>query len=457
MFPINRYLDPSSQLNRQLWRISWPIGLGAITHTVLMITDQAMVARVKDTLTGQPDPDAIAVAGEGSMLFWVFGSIAIGIAMGIQAIVARRIGEKNPRQAGMVLEVGVLAALAVGCVIGYILWHILPYLLPYIVHADIQQECLQFARLRYLGLPLYFALFAVRAFYDGIGRPIVGFISAVCVMLSNIGLNYALIFGIEGWVAPMGTLGAAKASTISAVPGLLILLPDLLRPAMRTYFQGQPIAGPAQVLRGVINIGWPAGLEQFITNIAFIIFLAFANWISVQAAAITTLIFAILSISFMPGFALGIASATLLGQAIGRRQTRQGIALVHRGAHLAALVMGLLGLFFIFTGQWLIALFNVELVEIGFLPLIIISIFQVCDGYNMVYASALRTAGMTMTIMLVIGIVSYLFFLPVSYLLGFTFGFGLIGIWIGLSAQLIILAFIFWFIFQKGRWIGRSV
>ncbi len=311
---------------------------------------------------------------------------------------------------------------------------------------------------RFLGTVLFFVGFALRGFFDGIGIVQVGMISSISASITNIFLNWILIFGNLGFPA-MGVKGAALASTYSSIPALVILLFYLFRKDVILFFK-YPIFAPSYaILKELCVVGFAPALEGTLVNFAFSGFYKIAGKISTTALASASVVLTCLSLSFMPGFSFGIAATTILGQAMGQGKIRLAYEGTMRSATFSAIVMGSMGLFFILAGNWLIGFFTdvPAVMEAAYPALCIVALIQVGDAYHMVVGSALRSAGMMYYVMGVYLLVSFPIMLPLAYLLGIQLSFGTIGIWIAFFIWILLLAVLFVRKFRKKEWVNIRI
>tara|TARA_R110000787_G_scaffold33340_12_gene87260 strand:- start:3232 stop:4602 length:1371 start_codon:yes stop_codon:yes gene_type:complete len=275
-------------------------------------------------------------------------------------------------------------------------------------------------------------------------------LAAVCNAL----VNYALIFG--NWGAPeLGVTGAAIASLSTQVVSLVgvvlyvkIVLPqhDLFRRIWRADFD---------MLAQVFRLGWPISITLLSEVGLFAASAVMMGWLGTVPLAAHGVAVQLASITFMVHLGLSNAATVRAGNAYGRLDAPH----LARGAWVVT-VMSLVfsavtvACFFLFP-DFLIGIFiledepaKVQILQIGVGILFMAGLFQLVDGTQVVALGVLRGVQDTRMPMIYAAISYWGIGVPMSYLLGFTFGLEGIGVWgglgIGLGVAAIFLNLRFW-------------
>ncbi len=422
-----------------------------ISHTAILIADTAMVGKLGAT--------ALAATGFAGITYFTVLSFLIGASVAVQILTSRRFGEKHFSEVGKVGLNAAYLSLGVGGLISILGFLVGPPLMNFLAD-DTEVKLLSgvYLSFRFLGTVLFFFIFSIRGFFDGLGFTYVGMISAFLTTVSNIFFNWLFIYG--NWGFPeMGVKGAAIASSLAGVPGMLVFLGYLFQKKFRQYFREVSWIPDQKVFRELVFIGFAPGTEQMLTNLAFIVFTKFAGMIGTVTLAASNVVFTTLSLSFMPGFAFGVAATTILGQAVGAGKNRLAYEGTMRAANYSAIVMGLMGFIFILYGRWIISFFSEDplVIEEAYPALVIVALIQVGDAYHMVVGSALRSAGLVYWVAIVYVLVSFFVMLPWAYLFGIYLGYGNPGLWSSIFLWLLILALTFVWKFRKRDWVGVEV
>ncbi len=416
-----------SRLRLKIWRLALPVIFSMVTHSGVMVTDTLMVAQL-----GQ---SALAVTGIGGMLIWTIISFFVGASVGVQIIIAKRYGERNYGAASNVLIISLWISACTGIIISLILYILAPFLLPFIANSrDFSQATISFVEFRSIGLTLYFTMYVIRAFFDGIGKTHIGLSSSFVTMCANIFFNWLLIYGNLGFDA-YGTDGAAIASSLAAIPGLLVGFAFFFYKKYRIFLHYTPLPTLA-TMHQVITIGFVAGLDNFLLYFSFILFYKLAAIIGTTSVAVTNILMSFLSISFMPGIGFATATTTLVGQAVAEKKYRQAYCSVRRTGAYSARTMGSLGIIFMVLGLPILEFLtngNTPVIEEAYPALLVLGLTQVADAYQMNLGAAIRSAGLVTWVMAMYALSSFFIMLPVSYILGILAGLKSLGLWLGVS------------------------
>ena len=117
----------TSVTNREIWRIAYPIMLGNLAQTVITFTDTAFLGHL-----GTIELSASMMAG---LFYFVFTTLAMGFAVGIQIFIARRFGESNLKQIGVVFQHGAIFVLLLGLLLLSLLFFLSDALMNIIIES----------------------------------------------------------------------------------------------------------------------------------------------------------------------------------------------------------------------------------------------------------------------------------------------------------------------------------
>ena len=248
---------------------------------------------------------------------------------------------------------------------------------------------------------LYFGFTAglniLSAIMHGSGETRTPMRAILLVNVLHVLIAYPLVYGYLG-LPSLGVTGAAIAINASEAVGFLYLLEEALR---RRFIRiGRP---DREHLGKILRVGWPTALERIAQQSGQLFYSKFIIGYGTAAYAAHQIGLSIESLSFMPGAGMGIAAATLMGQALGARKVQRA-RIGHREAlRLAVLVMGGMALLFLAAPQLLMGLFthDPEVVAKGCVFLRLVAFAQVPLALSFVYAGSLRGTGDTFYVFLV--------------------------------------------------------
>jgi len=427
--------------------VAAPVVLAQISQTMMGLIDTMMVGRL-----GQ---DSLAAVAVSTLLFSAVAMSIKSVDVAVQTFTARRVGQKRDSEVGAVLATAVTISLPVGAVfmgIG-LLW---PDVLMRLVTNDEGVRLLgsQYLVLRYLGILPLILFFQIKGMFDGIGWTRIGMTVGVGMNLLNVILNWVLIFGHWG-VEPMGVGGAAVASTLSTLSAASCILRLALRREVRHRFNIFSRNNyQRELIKPFLAIGWPPAVQTLGIVLGFMIFYVILGEISVMAVATGSIVLRIAAVSFMPGVGVGAGVQTLVGQSLGREDIPGARRVAWGGVAVSVVIMGILGLFFVFLPAPILRLFSKqpELIAAGVPVLRLMGLVQVIDAVGLTLSGALRGAGATRVVMLVDVFCGFVLMPPLAWLFGIYFEGGLLGAWIGLLVWFTIYAVALTFLFIRTRW-----
>ncbi len=214
--------------SKSIWRLSVPIIFAGISETIVDITDAIFLGHYGITELG-----AIALA---DAIYEVAIVALAGLVDGVQIVVARRAGQDRPRDVGHTFNQGLhllaLAALASTALIKFAS----PQLTSFAIESDAVRLAVN-SFLHIIAWSAFFqtANFAYSALYVGVSRSWVLVVATFILALTNIGLDYCLIFGHLGFPR-LGIEGAALGSLAAEIATFVFLTAySLIHPAMKTY------------------------------------------------------------------------------------------------------------------------------------------------------------------------------------------------------------------------------
>jgi putative MATE family efflux protein len=415
---------------------------------------------------GRLGPEAVAAVGLGSWLFLVMLMGFHGLEIGCQTIVARRFGEKKWGQVGSVLTNSLVLAIIIGGLLTWFLWRFGPYFLR-TSDPEVARHATWYFKIRLFSLAPLLVVLTLIGFYNGIARAHVPMYSYFVSMIVNMVLLYGMVLGKFGLPA-LGTSGAALASVLSSLLGLLLMVLPLVHRGMRTHFalfQLEHIS--RDMLKRIAVLSTPIFIQQLMVHIALFVFLRINASISTVALATSSIVMTVANFSFLPALGFGIAAATMMSQNLGACNPQRASISTQICLAMALAFMVSLGIGFALGGKWIMhfyiersataatadaAIIHAEVIRLGAIVLIIIGLLQAFDALGMVFAKAMQGAGLTRYVMITETLILWGLLVPLAYVLGIVFGWGVIGTWIAYGAFLIVYGIIMLWKFRRGEW-----
>lgn len=412
--------------------LAWPVVLAELGWMTMGLVDTMMVGRVS--------AEAIGAVSIGSILFFSIAIFGMGLLLGLDTLVSQAFGAGNLEECHRALLQGVTLSLFLTLPLTALIVAGIPWMPSWGIHPEVLRQAIPYLKaITWSLLPLLlYASF--RRYLQGMNlvKPVM--IAMISANLINVLVNWILIFGHLGAPA-MGAEGAGWATCFSRGYMALYLLGFILyenhNRKMGLFLV--PFRPDFKCLRRLVALGFPAAMQITLEVGVFAVATALAGKLTPVALAAHQIALNAASFSFMVPLGIASAGAVRVGQAIGRRDPA---AAGHSGwtaLLLGASFMLCAGLAFLLVPRSIIRIFTIDptVIATGISLLFVAALFQLFDGLQVVATGILRGAGDTRTPMICNLVGHWLLGLPVGYALCFTWGRGVVGLWVGLSMGLI--------------------
>jgi putative MATE family efflux protein len=429
---------------RQILSLALPIIGGMVSQNILNMVDTFMVGQLGDA--------ALAAVGLGSFANFMLVSLVTGMSSGVQATAARRLGQGRTSETAVALNGGLVLSLVVGvplAVVGFI--YAGPIFELLVDDPAVVSDGVPYLRMRLLAVVAVGFNMSFRGYWNAVYLSRLYLRTLLVMHGANVVFNYALIFGKLG--APeMGAMGAGLGTTLATVLGTVYYFLLGTRHARGAGFLR---AVPSLLtLRTVFRVSVPASLQSLFFATGMTTLLWIVGRIGTAELAATNVLIQFLLVAVLPGLAFGLAAATFVGEALGKRQVEDAREWGRDVARMAALVVGGLtvpGLIFptVFLAPFLR---DPATLQLAVLPLQLAAIAMSVDAVGMVLMQAHLGAGASRRSMMVSVGTQWLLGLPAAYVLGPVMGFGLVGAWIGHIGYRIVQTVIFLLLWQGDGW-----
>jgi MATE family multidrug resistance protein len=422
-------------------RLALPLVLAEIGWMAMGIEDTMFVGRVS--------AQAIGAVGLGTMLFYAIGIFASGLLLGLDTLVSRSYGAGDSDDCRHSLISGVwLALLLIPLVMGSI-WALIPLLAALDIDAAVMREMTPYLRVLNWSAPFLLLFFGFRRYLQAmnIARPIM--IVLLTANLLNIFCNWVFVFGNLG-SARLGAEGAGLATLVSrmymaAALGIIIWRndPGLPHVSWKPDFER---------VKELLRLGMPAAAQIGLETGVFAVVTVLTGKLGAIPLAANQIALQTVSMTYMMPLGISSAAAVRVGHAIGRGD-HEGMARAGWTAlELGAAVMSCAAVMLLAAPHLIARIFTpgVQVIAAGVVLLRIAAFFQLFDGLQVVATGALRGAGDTRTPMFCHFAGYWVLGLPLGTLLCFRYGLGAAGLWIGLSAGLVVIGVVLVEMWRRG-------
>lgn len=419
-------------------------------NTMLGVSDTIMISRMVGT-------EALAAVGFANQIVFVLIFVFSSFNTGAVALISRSLGEKNYAKLRKIAQQNVILNLLIALVIlGFAIPFAPNVLRIFKTAPSIYLDSLVYFRILLIGFVPMFLSFAFAAILRGAGNTITPMVVTGIANGINIIGNYLLIKGI-GPFPSLGIAGAAWATSGSRILALGIYIYVLyIKPSRRKLkFR---ILFDRKILKPLWQISLPGAIEQGLMQLSFLVVGIIISQLETASEAAFRVLIQIESMSFMPAVGISIASATLVGKALGERDPDKAIEIGYISSGMGVLWGILVGSVFLLFPEGILTLFSSdpELMGAALFAMIFLGLNQIGLNFNIVLTGALRGAGDTRRVMIITSCRLWLIFVPLSYLFVIIMRSGIPGIW---YAEMISFAFfgtILFFRFKRKNWINQK-
>jgi len=441
----------SGPIAKTIVSLAVPVVLGSFMEIALTVVNFFWVGKL-----GKVAQDAIT---SSMVVNWtVFSSIAI-VTIGLSAVVARRIGEKELQRASEASQQGMWLALILGGVITAAGFVLTPHILNF-MHAgeETQRHAIPYLQIFFVSATLFALYDTGCAVFRAAGNTKTPLIVGSSMILLNLILDPLFIFGF-GPFPELGVPGASVATTISIFLACCMML-YLLRRGKAGFPVARLFALKPQVseMLKIARIGLPITIQSLTFIVVYFFLIRIVHSYGEAAGAAMGIGNRMESISYLTCSGFAIAASTMVGQNLGAKLPERASRCAWGAAGIAILITCLIGAMFVIVPHWITGIFtsDPEVHAIATDYLIILGLSQFTMAIEIVLEGAFSGAGDTLAPMLVL-IPGAVIRVPLAYWLCFHLNWGINGVWWTLTITTTIKASFLALWFRRGKWKLKKV
>jgi MATE family multidrug resistance protein len=415
-------------------RLAVPVVMAELGWMAMGVVDTLMV--------GPLGPEAISAVGVGAAMHIAFAIFGMGVLLGLDTLVSQAFGAKDIRDCHRWLfdglTLGAMLTVPIMLVCG-----VLAYSIPSLgFHPEVAPPLQSYFGILIWSTPFLIAYAACRRYLQGMHLATPVMFALISANVLNALMDWALIYGHLG-LPQLGVAGAAWATLISRIYMFVALVVAIWwsdqRSGRESLWHVPRVIDPAR-LRRLLTLGVPAASQMLAEVGVFALATALAGTLDPISGASHQIALNLAGIAFMIPLGVGSAGAVRVGHAVGAGDPIRASAAGWTAILIGVVFMLSSGALFVAMPRPLIGLFSTDpaVLSVGTSLLYLAAIFQLFDGIQGVITGTLRGIGDTRTPMLVNLAAHWLLGLPVSYTLCFVVGWGVWGLWVGLSLGLIV-------------------
>ncbi len=436
----------TGSIRRAIFMLSVPMILEMLMESIFALVDIMYVSKVS--------VNAVATIGLTESVITLIYAVAIGLSVAATAIVARRVGEKNLKEASKAAVQVIFLGIIVASVISFIgIMYPKEILQLMGAEADLIEEGFGYTKILLGGNFTIMLLFLINAIFRGTGE---ASISMWTLILSN-GLNIILdpifIFGF-GPIPAYGVEGAAIATTIGRGTAVVFQLGILFYGYSKIKIAFKDLVIRVKVMFNIIKVSMGGIGQFFIGTSSWVFLMRIISEFGSEILAGYTISIRVMLFTLMPAWGMSSAAAALVGQNLGAKQPGRAEKSVLITAKYSAIFLGIISIIYLVFAPEIIKAFNPtpEVVKYGALSLRILTAFFLFYGYGMIIINAFNGAGDTKTPTYINLICYWVIQLPIAYLLALQFDFGPSGVFWAVAIGEIAMTLISVYWFRKGYW-----
>ncbi|MEM1185521.1 MAG: MATE family efflux transporter [Planctomycetota bacterium] len=469
-----------------IWVLSWPVTIESFLNSAVGLTDTWLASQM-----GVAEADAIAGA---SYIMWFMGLVIMALGVGATAMISRAVGASRMAAANAVLGQCVVLALVLGSVVGVGVALSAGWIAGLLNMGDAASEAFRsYMLIISMGVPSAALLFVLVACARGAGDSVRPLQAMAVRNVVNIVVSWALS-GIDLTIADaetgvartilanpfgfdLGIAGIAIGTVAGDIAGAAIVFWMAFRGSWGIKVLRRRLKPHWVTVKRLVRLGVPNFLETFGMWIGNFVVIVFVGWMGAGLLGAHMIAIRIEALSFLPGFAMGLAAATLAGQYLGAQRPDLARRAILVCAVIASAIMGGLGVLFIVMPETLTGLISSQEIHLERTPelLVICGIVQIPFALSIVMRQAMRGAGDVKIAMVLTWTSTYLIRLPLAYLLSGVdivrmtyvdgdvvreiifenpspFDWGITGLWIGLCIDLLLRGVMFTARYVQGGW-----
>ncbi|MFP4354198.1 MAG: MATE family efflux transporter [Phycisphaerae bacterium] len=420
-----------------------------------------MVGFVDTALAGRLSTQATNAIGVAAYIGWLMGLVQAAVGVGATALISRAVGAGRSRRADRVLGQAMLLAPLVGIAVGAGIYVLAPWIGSFVRLTGASLEALvTYLRILAMAVPMWAVLSIGSACLRGAGDTRTPFVVLVVVNIVNVTVSLLLVAG-PGPIGGHGIAGIAWGTFVAWIVGGAGFLIVLIRSGRPIQLRRRMLRPTGSILWRILRLAGPNLAEGFLGMwLANFVLVRIVGLLGVDSAwAAHIVVVRIEAVSYMSGFALGLAAATLAGQHLGSGRSDRARQAVGACWLAGAGVMTFFGLIFILLPGPLVRLVTDEPALLAASPplLRLIGVVQFFFGSAIVLGHGMRGAGDTRGPLLLTAFSSYFVRLPLAWWFGLKLGWGLWGIWLAMSVELTVRGSIFIARYLRGRWLTVDV
>lgn len=430
----------TGSIRKAILLLAVPMILEMSMESVFVVVDIFFVSKLGSLAT--------ATVGLTESILTIIYSLGIGISIATTAMVARRVGEKNYKDAARSASQAILIAIFISVIIsvaGIIFSKDVLYLMG--ATKEIAEYGYRYTAIM-LGLNIVIILlFLLNGIFRGAGNAAIAMKSLWIANIFNIILCPILIHYY-------GLTGAAYATVLGRGIGVLYQLQQLLKGKGVIKIYINYFLPKFAIIKSLLNVTITASFQFIISSASWIVMARIMTSFGNNAIAGYTIAIRLIIFFILPALGFANAAATLVGQNLGAKQPERAEKSVWKVTKYNAIYMGFVSLLFLIGAEYFVHFFTkeTEIINTAVHALRVISLGYIFFGTGMVLMNAFNGAGDSRTPTIINFFCFWIFQIPVAYFTTHILHWNEWGIYISIVVTDALLTSIAFYLFRKGKW-----
>ena len=425
---------------------------------------------VNTIMAGNIGKEAVASIGMVDSVNNIFIAFFSALAVGGTVVVAQYTGKGNFKKANGAVKQALYSAFFISIITTFVLWILRVPLFHFLFGSadpSVMEGSLIYFNISMFTYPLIAIFMICSGVLRGAGDTKTPMKITIFMNILNVIFSYFLIYGVEirnmhfdVQMPALGIRGAALGIALSRAFGTIIMIFLLIRGSKvikLTKLLNFKI--DRELLKPIFGVGVPSSLESLVFNGGKLITQVYIVSMGTTALAANSITGSIAGMINIPGVALSIAATTLVGQYMGKgnsKEAENSLSYVTKMSTIFLFVLGLVSLPF---SRILPALYNsnTDIIKLSSRLIIINALFTPLWSVSFILPSGLKGAGDARYTLLTSLIGMWVFRITLGYVLGIPLGLGLVGVWLGMYIDWMVRGLLYFLRFKHGKWKTKVV
>lgn len=447
------YLHDNEKRIRTALRMAWPSVLESFFVALAGLIDSLMVSGI--------GPAAVAAVGLTTQPKFLGMALFIALNVSVSAIVARRRGEQDKKGANQVLMTALAFTVLAGILVSFLCVVLAEPVITFCgSNEQTHDSAVLYFRLIMGGMLFNIISLVINAAQRGAGNTRIAMKTNVTSNVVNMIGNFLLINGHFGFPA-LGIKGAAIATVFGTVIACVMSIRSLFKEGFISlpYVLREKVRLSLGPVRSMIKISSSVFTEQVLMRIGFMSTAVMAANLGTAAMAAHQVGMNIMSVSFSFGDGMQAAAVALIGRSLGEKSPEEAVRYGNICQRIGNVISLVLSVVYLLAGRALYRLFfsDPEIVDMGVRIMALMVFIVIAQVAQVIYMGCLRGAGDVMFTMAASTFSVTFVRTAGSYVMGYVFGLGILGVWMGVLADQLSRFILTTWRFKSGRWTSVKI